>query len=167
MDFSYQDAPFPCLEIVENKQHSRAKVLTLNVHPPVIGSFPLIRKMLDTSHHFSDKVISEKVLLLRSSTHQNVVTIPFRRDERLSSWRVPSSGFGEVRYTSGYWEWVKYVLARCKDTLDNINIYNAIFASMFTYDHNKNVLQVLKENYRPPTNKVSTSVRELSISYGI
>ncbi|KAH0746483.1 hypothetical protein KY285_008140 [Solanum tuberosum] len=119
MDFSDRDVPYPCLEIVESKQHSRAKVLTLKVHPP------------DVTDNFSGNVTTEKVLLLRSSTHQNVgVAIPPRRDEHLSSWRVPSSGFGEVRYTSGYWEWVEDVLARCKETLDNIKTYDAIFASI-------------------------------------
>ncbi|KAH0644726.1 hypothetical protein KY284_032610 [Solanum tuberosum] len=180
MDFSDRDAPYPCLEIVENKQHSRAKVLTLKVHPPVIGAFPLLRKTLDTYHHlpewsstetkdvtddFSGNVTTEKVLLLKSSTHRNVVVaVPPRRDEHLSSWLVPSSGFGEVRYTSGYWEWVKDVLARCKETLDNIKTYDAIFASMFTDDHNENVLQDFCENWRPSTNTVSTFVGELSIS---
>ncbi|KAH0645171.1 hypothetical protein KY284_033055 [Solanum tuberosum] len=180
MDFSDRDAPYPCLEIVENKQHSRVKVLTLKVHPPVIGAFPLLRKTLDTSHHLpewsstetkdvtdnsSGNVTTEKVLLLKSSTHQNVVVaVPPRRDEHLSSWCVPSSGFGEVRYTSGYWEWVEDVLARCKETLDNIKTFVAIFASMFTYDHNENVLQDFCENCRPSTNMVSTFVGELSIS---
>ncbi|KAH0685745.1 hypothetical protein KY290_017271 [Solanum tuberosum] len=136
MDFSDREAPYPCLEIVENKQHSRAKVLTLKVHPPVIGAFPLVRKLLENFHHlpewssketkdvidtFFGKVTTEKVLLLKSFTHQNVVAaIPPRRDENLSSCRVPPLGFGEVRYTSGYWEWVEDVLARCKETLDNI-----------------------------------------------
>ncbi|KAH0725023.1 hypothetical protein KY284_000888 [Solanum tuberosum] len=153
---------------MENKQHSRAKVLTSKVHPPVIGAFPLVRKMLDTSHHllewsstetkdvmdnFSGNVTTEKVLLLKSSTHQNiVVAIPPCRDENLSSWRVSSSGFGEVRYTSGYWEWVEDVLARCKETLDNIKTYDAIFASIFTYDHNENVLWAFFDNWRPSTN---------------
>ncbi|KAH0725409.1 hypothetical protein KY284_001274 [Solanum tuberosum] len=84
----------------------------MKVHPPVIGAFPVLRKTLDTSHHlpewsstetkdvtddFSGNVTTEKVLLLKSSTHQNVVVaVPPRRDEHLSSWRVPSSGFGEV-----------------------------------------------------------------------
>ena len=111
------------------------------------------------------KVTTEKVFLLRSSTHQNVdVAIPSHHDEHLSSWRVPSYGFGEVRYTSGYWEWVEDVLARCKETLDNIKTYDAIFASMFTYDHNENVLQAFCENWRPSNNTVSTFVGELSIS---
>ncbi|KAH0781636.1 hypothetical protein KY290_001234 [Solanum tuberosum] len=48
----------------------------------------------------------------------------------------PISGC-DIRYTSGYWEWVEDVLARCKETLDNIKTYDAIFTSMFRYDHNK------------------------------
>ncbi|KAH0729695.1 hypothetical protein KY290_000824 [Solanum tuberosum] len=145
---------------MENKQHSSAKFLTSKVHPPVIGAFPLVRKMLDISHHlpewlsterkdvtdnFSGNVTNEKVLLLKSSTHQNVVVaIPSRRDENLSSWRVSSSGFGE-------------------ETLDNIKTYDAIFASIFTYDHKENVLRAFFDNWSPSTNTVSTFIRELSI----
>ncbi|KAG5606521.1 hypothetical protein H5410_028013 [Solanum commersonii] len=137
MDFRDRDAPCPSLEIMENKQHSRAKVLTLKVHPPVIGAFPLVRKMMDTSHHLPEW---SSIETNDSSTYQNVVVIPPRRDENISSWRVPSSGFGEVRYTSCYWEWVEDVLAPCNETLDNIKTYNVIFASMFTYDHNENMI---------------------------
>ncbi|KAH0672890.1 hypothetical protein KY284_023977 [Solanum tuberosum] len=54
MDFRARDAPCPSLEIMENNQHSRAKVLTLKVHPPVIGAFPLVRNMMDTSHHLPE-----------------------------------------------------------------------------------------------------------------
>ncbi|KAG5630501.1 hypothetical protein H5410_002218 [Solanum commersonii] len=134
MDFSDRDAPYPFLEIMQNKQHSRTKVLTLKVHAPIIGTFALVKKMLDTFHHlpewsstkmkdvtdnFSGNVTTEKVLLLKSFTHQNVVVaIPPRCDENLSSWHVPSSGF-------------------CEDFC---------------------------ENWRPSTNTVSTFVEELSIS---
>ena len=65
---------------------------------------------------------------------------------------------------SGFWEWVEDVLGRCKETLDNIKTYDAIFASMFTYDQNENVLQAFCENWRRSTNMVSTFVGELSIS---
>ncbi|KAH0641917.1 hypothetical protein KY290_033532 [Solanum tuberosum] len=54
MDFSDQDVLYPCLEIMDNKQHSRTKVLTLKVHSLVIGAFPLVRKTLDTSHHLPE-----------------------------------------------------------------------------------------------------------------
>ncbi|KAK4737611.1 hypothetical protein R3W88_001308 [Solanum pinnatisectum] len=61
MDFSDRDAPYPCLEIMENKQHSRAKVLTLKVHPPVIGAFPLVRKTLDISLHLPEWSLFQQV----------------------------------------------------------------------------------------------------------
>ncbi|KAH0636299.1 hypothetical protein KY289_036214 [Solanum tuberosum] len=121
--------------------------------------------MKDIMDNFSSKVTTETVLLLKSSTHQNVVAaIPPRLDENLSSWHVPPLGFGEVRYTSGYWEWVEDLLTRCKETLDKIKTYDVIFASMFTYDHNENVFQAFYENQRPSTNTVSTFIGELSIS---
>ncbi|KAK4713747.1 hypothetical protein R3W88_019654 [Solanum pinnatisectum] len=82
--------------------------------------------MKDVVDNSSGKVTTEKVLLLKSSTHQNV---------SLRSWRVPPLGFCEVRYMSGYWEWVEDMLARCKETIDNIKTYDAIFASLFTCLH--------------------------------
>ncbi|KAG5576799.1 hypothetical protein H5410_056933 [Solanum commersonii] len=79
-------------ELCNNKQHSHAKFLILKVHLPIIGPFPLVRKLLVTSHHFpewsstkmndvihnfSNEVTAEKVLLLKSSTHQNIVVPSF------------------------------------------------------------------------------------------
>ncbi|KAF3644385.1 hypothetical protein FXO37_21480 [Capsicum annuum] len=86
--FNDCETPYPCLEIVENKSDSHAKALTLKVHPPVIGAFSLVRKPLETSLHltewstteikdvmdnFSGKIMTAKVLLLKSSTYQNCV----------------------------------------------------------------------------------------------
>lgn len=69
----------------------------------------------DVTDNFSGNVTTLKVLLLRSSTYQNVVVaIHPCRDEHLRSWFIPSFGFGEVLYTSGYWEWVEDVLAHWK-----------------------------------------------------
>ncbi|KAJ8554183.1 hypothetical protein K7X08_024861 [Anisodus acutangulus] len=111
MYFSDRETPYPCLEIVDKKKNSRAKILTLKVHPPVIGAFLLVRKLLDTPlnlpgwsttetkdimGNFSDKVMTVEVPLLKSSTHQNVVIASSaRRDESFSSWRVPPFGFGK------------------------------------------------------------------------
>lgn len=122
MDFIDRDAPYLCLKIEENKQHLRDKVLPLKVHPSLIGAFPLLRKTFEISHHipessstetkddiknFSGNVTTEKVILLKPFTHQNdAIAIPLHRDEHHSYFHVHSSGFGEVRYTYGYWEWV-------------------------------------------------------------
>ncbi|KAJ8534983.1 hypothetical protein K7X08_016711 [Anisodus acutangulus] len=111
MYFSGRETPYPSLEIMYKKQNSCAKILTLKVHPPVIGAFLLVRMLLETSLHlpewlttktkdimdnFSGKVMTAEVPLLRSSSHQNVVIASSAsRDESFSSWRVPPSGFGE------------------------------------------------------------------------
>ncbi|PHU25533.1 hypothetical protein BC332_03865 [Capsicum chinense] len=52
--FNDCETPHPCLEIVENKSDSHAQALTLKVHPPVIGAFPLVRKLLETSLHLTE-----------------------------------------------------------------------------------------------------------------
>uniref|UniRef100_A0A3Q7EYS9 Aminotransferase-like plant mobile domain-containing protein n=1 Tax=Solanum lycopersicum TaxID=4081 RepID=A0A3Q7EYS9_SOLLC len=82
----------------------------------MIDTFPFLRKTLDTNHlsewsstekkdvNFSGNITIEKFLVLKSSTHQNVVVvIPHRLDEHLSSWRDPSSRFGVIviRLASG------------------------------------------------------------------
>ncbi|KAK4716223.1 hypothetical protein R3W88_014561 [Solanum pinnatisectum] len=55
--------------------------------------------------NLSGKVTIEKVILWKSSTHQNVVdSIHPHHDDNLSSWCVPPFGFVEVHYTSDYWE---------------------------------------------------------------
>ncbi|MCD9646308.1 hypothetical protein HAX54_036039 [Datura stramonium] len=54
-------------------------------------------EMKDVMYNFSGKVMTEKVLILKSSPNQNVVVAnPSHRDENLSSWHVPPSGFGEA-----------------------------------------------------------------------
>ncbi|KAG5631239.1 hypothetical protein H5410_002956, partial [Solanum commersonii] len=53
---------YPFLEIVENKQHLCAKVLTLKVHVLVIDAFPLIRKLVDTFHNLRDLSLIKMLL---------------------------------------------------------------------------------------------------------
>lgn len=109
--------PYSCFEIVNNKQNLCAKVLALKVHHPMIDVFPLVRKLLDTppspkmvnnrnkGHHgqLLSKMHNKKSLLLKSSTHQNIIiAIPSRRDENFKNWNVPPFGFDEVRYMFDY-----------------------------------------------------------------
>ncbi|PHT33841.1 hypothetical protein CQW23_25641 [Capsicum baccatum] len=111
--FNDRETLYPCLEIAGSKSDSHAKSLTLKVHPPMIDAFLLVRKPLETSLHliewsmtetkdvmdnFSSKIVTEKVLLLKSSTDQNgvIVSSPSHNGS-LSSWCVPPSGFGEEK----------------------------------------------------------------------
>lgn len=56
------------------------------------------------------------------------------------------------------------LVLRCFRKISGKNSVDHSFASMFTYDHNENVLQAFCENWRPSTNTVSTFNGELSIS---
>ncbi|PHU06480.1 hypothetical protein BC332_22969 [Capsicum chinense] len=108
--FNDRETLYPCLEIVESNPDSHAKPLTLKVHPSVIDAFPLVRKLLKTSlnltewsttetkdvmNNFSGKIMTGKVIHLKSSTHQNVIVASSpSRNGSLSGWRVPLPGFG-------------------------------------------------------------------------
>nr|POF00329.1 hypothetical protein CFP56_33962 [Quercus suber] len=44
-------------------------------------------------------------------------------------------------YFSLYWDWLEDALGRCKHLLDATHLYNAVFASLFTYDYNENLMK--------------------------
>ncbi|KAL0416269.1 UNVERIFIED_CONTAM: hypothetical protein Slati_3458800, partial [Sesamum latifolium] len=70
---------------------------------------------------------------------------------------------GEFHYTKGYWEWTEDVLSRCREKLRLINAYNIVYASLFTYDHNSDIIKAFSEAWCPLTNTFLTSAGELSI----
>nr|XP_009788176.1 PREDICTED: uncharacterized protein LOC104236031 [Nicotiana sylvestris]XP_009788177.1 PREDICTED: uncharacterized protein LOC104236031 [Nicotiana sylvestris] len=180
MQFHDHNKPHPHIEIMSDEQNQSDKVLTLEVHPPVIGSFPLVRKLPAASLHltewwireakdvmgeFSGEVTNMKVPILKFATHREVAPSEFsHRDGCFHTWNVPPSGFGKVRDTPGYWEWVEDVLPHHKFFLEDLKVYDAIYASLFTYDYNDNVLQAFCELWRPSTNILATFIGELSIS---
>ncbi|KAL0286468.1 UNVERIFIED_CONTAM: hypothetical protein Scaly_2554800 [Sesamum calycinum] len=64
----------------------------------------------------------------------------------------------------GYWEWTEDVLSRCRDRLRLINVYDVVYAFLFTYDHNSDIIKAFCEAWCPFTNTLLTSSGELSIS---
>ncbi|KAH0645323.1 hypothetical protein KY284_033207 [Solanum tuberosum] len=71
---------------------------------------------------------------------------------------------GEYRHIPGYWEWTEDILCRSQEVLGTTQIYDTVYASLFTYDRNSNILQAFCEAWCPKTNTFLTSVGELSIS---
>jgi len=71
---------------------------------------------------------------------------------------------GKYRHIPGYWEWDEDVLGGSQQTLSTIKIYDAVYASLFTYDRNSNILQAFCEAWCPKKNTLLTSAGELSIS---
>ncbi|KAL0295983.1 UNVERIFIED_CONTAM: hypothetical protein Sradi_6650400 [Sesamum radiatum] len=70
----------------------------------------------------------------------------------------------ELHYTKRYWEWTEDVLSRCGDRLRHLKIYDAVYASLFTYDHNFDIVKTFCEAGCPLTNTLLTSTGESSIS---
>nr|GLL45000.1 uncharacterized protein LOC109157656 [Ipomoea trifida] len=71
---------------------------------------------------------------------------------------------GEFIYTPGYWEWAEDVLNLFRKPLREGVIYDAVFASLFTYDRNVDIVQAFCEAWCPRTNTLITSSGEMSIS---
>ncbi|KAL0362151.1 UNVERIFIED_CONTAM: hypothetical protein Scaly_1170300, partial [Sesamum calycinum] len=71
---------------------------------------------------------------------------------------------GEFRYTKGYWEWTEDVLSRCGDRLRHLKIYDVVYASLFTYDHNSDIVKAFCEAWCSLTNTLLTSAGKMSIS---
>lgn len=86
-----------------------------------------------------------------------------------ASWMSTSKGsllkyVREFSFIPNYWEWLEDVLSRNRHTLVDAKIYDAVFASLFTYDQSVNVIQAFCEFWCPATNTLHTSAGELSIS---
>ena len=48
---------------------------------------------------------------------------------------------GGISYIPLYWEWLENVLSRCKELLKAANLYEVVFASLFTYDCNEHLVK--------------------------
>ncbi|MCD9643786.1 hypothetical protein HAX54_031485 [Datura stramonium] len=69
----------------------------------------------------------------------------------------------EYYHIPGYWEWADDTLGRSQEVLVTANIYDVVYASLFTYDRNSDILQAFCEAWCPKTNTILISVGELSI----
>ncbi|KAK4359891.1 hypothetical protein RND71_022120 [Anisodus tanguticus] len=118
----------------------------------MVGAFPLDRELPASSLHltewstkesmdvletFSSKVFNTTILVLKSSTHSKEAAATCPKED---------------------------VLSRNKEVLERIKIYDAIFASLFTYDVNEDVLRVFCELWHSSTNTICSGIGELSIS---
>ncbi|KAH6786184.1 hypothetical protein C2S52_000088 [Perilla frutescens var. hirtella] len=105
------------------------------------------------------------------STHHRLIgdanvllTLRQRLTAENVKWRDDVEFIGEFRYLSGYWEWSEDILSRCADNLRKAGIYDAVYASLFTYDRNTEIIKAFCEAWCPKTNTLLTSLGEMSIS---
>nr|XP_034931162.1 uncharacterized protein LOC118061724 [Populus alba] len=69
-----------------------------------------------------------------------------------------------LEYTPKYWEWTEDILKHYEPILERAHIRDTIFASLFTYDWQMNVILSFYNHWNPATNTLSTPNGEESIS---
>ncbi|KAG5531747.1 hypothetical protein RHGRI_026389 [Rhododendron griersonianum] len=162
-----------------------ATQVDLWVHDPAIGALVLDWDLSPDSHHLSrwytessrelfdhgkSTLISDDALLLRSSLHkknddsEHFLLLGDRIANEDAKWGNTTPLFGEISFINGYWDWLEDVLARNKDVLSTAKMYDAVFASLFTYVRNTNLIRSFCELWYPSTNSLHVPIGEVSIS---
>ncbi|KAL2930495.1 Serine/threonine-protein phosphatase 7 long form-like protein [Bienertia sinuspersici] len=71
---------------------------------------------------------------------------------------------GDFNFIAGYWEWTEDILFRFEEPLQLSSIYDAVYASLYSYAKDINIMRAFCESWCPTTNTLHTQLGELSIS---
>ncbi|KAK4383232.1 hypothetical protein Sango_2794400 [Sesamum angolense] len=137
----------------------------LTVYAPLIGGrnvnpWPRLTNSSHLSEWCQETSLSKnvKAWILRANHHEpprhqpsddfaHLCTLGRTIIEGDAKWDGDLRFTGEFRYTKGYWEWTEDVLSRCGDRLRHLKIYDVVYASLFSYDHNFDIVK--KKTVRP------------------
>ncbi|PIN10177.1 hypothetical protein CDL12_17233 [Handroanthus impetiginosus] len=103
------------------------------------------------------------ILLAAHHQHSNELicflpTLGRRIIQENARWRDVLQFAGEFQYIKGYWEWTEDVLSRCRHKLDAAQIYDSVYASLFTYNRNSEVMKAFFEAWLIPIFEELTGV---------
>ncbi|KAF7143338.1 hypothetical protein RHSIM_Rhsim05G0112600 [Rhododendron simsii] len=155
---------------------------TLTVHPAFLGAWALQYEPIGDVLHLPQwaietncEVIGSKsdshALLLQSAHHDEETDRPtpfsllgHRIQTEEVVWGNTFKAIVDPSYCEGYWEWLEDILSRHEQMLKKAKIYEAIYASLFSYDRLGSVMRHFCELWSPSTNTLHTAVGEMSIS---
>ena len=181
MMFFFKDSRIgqePALFICKEKDDKDAKAMTLIVRLPIIGRFskrwdhnfyPLNLPRWSQVIPLDSSSNLETIILLASNLKNFAKSKPYNTlgweiNERHANWDSSFSVNGGFSYFPLYWEWLEDVLGWCKRLLDATHLYSAVFASLFTYDYDENLMKASCECWSLATNTFHTLVGEISIT---
>ncbi|KAH7850255.1 hypothetical protein Vadar_029883 [Vaccinium darrowii] len=175
----------PILSIFEGKSASIGAV-HLPVFEPVISSpspcHPAVADLFHPTQWFinseedlfdstdSATIPSSTAILLQSSLHSNedgserFILLGDQINAQRATWTDPLASFGQFSFIERYWEWLEDVLGRFSEVLSSARIYGAVYASLFTYSRDENLIRSFCELWCPSTNTLHTPEGKLSIS---
>ncbi|KAL0461231.1 UNVERIFIED_CONTAM: hypothetical protein Slati_0010700 [Sesamum latifolium] len=145
-------------------------------HIPLIGRY--VRQWLRLTNPLYTEQWSREVPLnktskvwsLQATNHRRsnepsiMPTLGRRIIEGKAKWGDAVQFASEFRYIKGFWEWTEDILSRCEHKLVAAQVYDSVYASLFTYDRNSDVIKAFCEAWFPSTNTLLTFFGELSIS---
>ncbi|XP_012828660.1 PREDICTED: uncharacterized protein LOC105949899 [Erythranthe guttata] len=164
------------LVVLDDERQPLDKGTTMVVHTSLIGRYPMQWPRLTSTYNINEWThevsLSKtlKVWTLQTSHHKysdEIVHLPTLGNNIIKGkamWGESLQFTGEFHYTAGYWEWTEDVLSRCESKLISAQIYDSVYASLFTYDRNSEIIKVFCEAWCPITNTLLTSLGELSLS---
>ncbi|KAH7850047.1 hypothetical protein Vadar_027062 [Vaccinium darrowii] len=168
--------------ILDNSTNNVEDGTSLVVRPSFIGDWALQYEPIGDTFHLPQWAIETKckiigsqpdseVLLLQSPYHdkEGDQSTPFsilacKSQDEKAAWSNFFKAITEPSYCKGYSEWLKDILGRHEEMLRKKKIYDAIYASLFSYDRLASVMRYFCEFWSPSTNTLHTSAGERSIS---
>ncbi|KAG6746313.1 hypothetical protein POTOM_050853 [Populus tomentosa] len=154
---------------------------SLRVYEPAIGPFAKKRSSesikhltswsLETSYElYGHGGLPQSVLQLQSSFPHSTTfladlpSLDYHKRDGNATCKDYFPISDALEYTPKYWEWTEDILKHYKPILERAHILDTIFASLFTYDWQMNVILSFYNHWNPATNTLSTSNGEESIS---
>ncbi|CAL8168348.1 unnamed protein product [Prunus armeniaca] len=118
----------------------------------------------------TDSDLHSTVLQLKSSHHTDIGSskafelLSDRIHNGAVNWSSSLLTAGESTFTEYYGEWLEDVVSRSAQVLKSTGLYNAVFASLFSYDRHAPVIRAFCKYWCLATNTLHTSQGEMSIS---
>ncbi|KAF7131642.1 hypothetical protein RHSIM_Rhsim09G0065400 [Rhododendron simsii] len=124
---------------------------TLTIHPAFLGAWALQYEPIVDHDEETDQPTPFSLLGHRTQIKEAV-------------WGNTFKAIVDPSYCKGYWEWLEDKLSRHEQMLKKAKIYEAIYASLFSYDRLGSVMRHFCELWSPSTNTLHIAVGEMSIS---
>nr|TKS09069.1 uncharacterized protein D5086_0000097120 [Populus alba] len=163
--------------VIDEKYHRTS----LRVYEPAIGPFAKKRSSknikhltswsLETSYElYGHGGLPQSVLQLQSSFPHSTTfladlpSLDYHKRDGNATCKDYFPISDALEYTPKYWEWTEDILKHYEPILERAHIRDTIFASLFTYDWQMNVILSFYNHWNHATNMLSTPNGEESIS---
>ncbi|KAI3470176.1 hypothetical protein Pfo_026839 [Paulownia fortunei] len=150
------------LAILDDESQPMEKGIILAVHTPLVGRYakpwPKLTNALYLEEWSREIPLNKnfKVWALQATHHQ-----PSNKPTPL-----PALGHYIIKGKAKWGDAIQFadILSWCEHKLLAVRIYDSVYASLFTYDHNSDIIKAFCDAWCPLTNTLLTSLGELSIS---